>query len=273
MRKINYGLIVSDFDGTLIDDNQRVPQKVKKAIEEYVAAGGIFAVCTGRMTASILPRVRSLGLKGLVIAYQGTQISDIESGKLIKDGGFLWEEAAEICELIEGTGQFVNAYCGDTVFTDIPKDNVYLRQYERIVGIDAVSVKPISEHIRKNKLKCQKIASLISHKDRDWLYRFLKEKVGERFDVTCSAKVLVEVSPLGDTKGEALKYLASHYNIPMSKTVAIGDNLNDLSMVEAAAVGVATGNADEELKRRADLVSVTNNEGAVAEIIEKYGFA
>ena len=58
MRKINYKLIVSDFDGTLIDDNQKIPQKVRKAISEYVECGGVFAVCTGRMLCSILPRVR-----------------------------------------------------------------------------------------------------------------------------------------------------------------------------------------------------------------------
>ena len=56
--KINYGLIVSDFDGTLIDDNQNVPPHVKEAIDEYVSAGGIFAVITGRMPCCILPQVR-----------------------------------------------------------------------------------------------------------------------------------------------------------------------------------------------------------------------
>ena len=84
MKKINYKLIVSDFDGTLIDDNQQIPQKVVNAINEYVACGGIFAVCTGRMLRSILPRVRELGLKGLVIANQGAVIADIESGNVIK---------------------------------------------------------------------------------------------------------------------------------------------------------------------------------------------
>ena len=82
MNKINCGLIVSDFDGTLLSTRQTISDNVKNAINEYIAAGGIFAVCTGRMLASILPRVRSLGLKGLVVAYQGAVIADIESGKL-----------------------------------------------------------------------------------------------------------------------------------------------------------------------------------------------
>ena len=84
--------------------------------------------------------------------------------------------------------------------------------------------------------------------------------------------MLVEVSPLGDTKGAGIRFMASHYGIDIAHTVAIGDNLNDLSMIEAAGVGVAVGNAVRELKERADYVSATNNEGAVAEIIKRFGY-
>ena len=75
--KIKCGLIVSDFDGTLLTTRQTVPEDVRRSIDDYVAAGGIFAVCTGRMLASILPQGRALGLKGLVAASQGTVIADI----------------------------------------------------------------------------------------------------------------------------------------------------------------------------------------------------
>lgn len=51
MKKLNNRLIVSDFDGTLIDDNQQIPQSVRSAINEYVGAGGIFAVCTAECFA------------------------------------------------------------------------------------------------------------------------------------------------------------------------------------------------------------------------------
>ena len=274
MRKINCGLIVSDFDGTLIDDRQQILPCVKNAIDEYVASGGIFAVCTGRMLRSILPRVRALGLKGLVIAYQGTIIADIESGKLIKSGGLDYNDIAEICKHIEELGQTVNIYHGDELYTDIPKSNKYLQQYEKIVGIDAISVEgKLSNYVMEHKLFCQKVASLVHEKDRDALYTELKKRLGDRFDVTCSAKVLVEVSPIGDNKGEALKYLANHYNIPIEKTVAAGDNLNDLSMILAAGTGCAVANGEKELIKAADFVSVSNNDGAVAQIIEKFGFA
>ena len=273
MKEINYGLIVSDFDGTLIDDNQQILPEVRSAIKDYIACGGIFAVCTGRMTCCILPRVRELGLKGLVVAYQGTVISDIESGKILKYGGINSEGVAEICRNIKELGHQVNVYSGDDLYTDIPKDNEYLQRYERIVGIDAKYVEgDITEFVLNQKLFCQKVAILVAYEEQEALYTELCRRLGDKYDVTCSAKVLIEVSPLGDNKGEAVKFLANEFRIPIEKTVAVGDNLNDLSMVKVAGVGVAVGNATQALKNAADFVSVSNNEGAIAQVIEEFGF-
>ena len=271
--KINYGLIVSDFDGTLIDDRQRILPEVKEAIDRYIKAGGIFAVCTGRMLCSILPQVRALGLKGPVIAYQGTVIADIETGNVIKSGRMKYEEVSEICRNIEKLGYGINIYNGDNMYTDIPKENKYLVRYEKIIGVEAKHVDgKISDFVLKNKLDCQKVLSLVKEGEREFVYSELSRLLGHRFDVTCSASVLVEVSPMGDTKGEALKFLAKHYGIPIGKTVAVGDNLNDLSMIKAAGIGCAVSNATTQLKEAADFVSVSNNDGALAQIIYKYGF-
>ncbi len=274
MKELNCKLIVSDFDGTLIDDNQKIPIEVSVAIEEYVACGGIFAVCTGRMLRSILPQVRSLNLKGLVIAYQGTVIAEIESGKIIKFGGIDYKGIAEICKTLEELNEPINVYADDVLYTNIPKDNKYLQLYESIVNVQAEYVSGlISEFVTDKKLFCQKVAVLVMPERREELYGVLCERLGEKYDVTCSASSLIEISPLSDNKGEALKFLAAQYSVPLEKCVAIGDNLNDLSMIKAAGIGVAVGNATKALKDAADYVSVTNNEGAVAKIIKKYGFA
>ena len=274
MKKLNYKLIASDFDGTLIDDNQQISGKVRAAINDYVACGGIFCVCTGRMLRSILPQARDLGLKGLVVAYQGTIIADIESGRIIKTGGMEYTDVAHICSTLEELNQPINVYCGDTLYTNIPKDNPYLKTYERIVCVDAeYAGNKISEFVTRKKLFCPKVAVLVAPDEQEELYSKLVKLLGDKFDVTCSATVLIEISPLTDNKGEAVKYLAKYYGIPIEKTVAMGDNLNDLSMIKAAGLGVAVANATEKLKQAADFVSVSNNEGAVAQIIEKFGFA
>ena len=280
MREINKRLIVSDFDGTLATSQNEVPEEVCSAIQAYVESGGIFAVCTGRMLRSILPRVRKLNLKGLVVAYQGTMIAEIESGKIIKKGAMNYGDCAEICRYIEGLCSGaerlafgINIYSDEVLYTDIPRDNGHLKVYEEITGVTAESIDGLtSEFILKNKRDCQKVTCLVAPENREELYSKLLSKFGDRFDVTCSAQVLVELSPFGDTKGEALKFIANHYGIPMDSTVAVGDNLNDLSMIIAADTGVAVGNAVQGLKDRADFVTATNNECAVAKVIEKFGF-
>jgi hypothetical protein len=273
MKRLNAKLIISDFDGTLIDSNHKVSPNVRKVIDDYVKDGGIFAVCTGRMLASILPQVRELGLNGLVVACQGTVIADIKSGQLIRHGGFSCSQSAEICKVLEDMHAYVNAYADDVLITDIPKENKYLLEYEKITGIIAKHVDmPISEYILQNNIKCQKVASLCFPEEKIKLFNDLSGIFKSKYDVTYSADVLVEVSPAGDDKGNALKYLANHYNIDIKDTVAIGDNLNDLSMIQAAGVGVAVGNATQPLKDEADFITITNDEGAVAEVIKKFGY-
>lgn len=273
MKELNKRLIVSDFDGTLLTSNQTVPEAVRSAISEYVSAGGIFAVCTGRMLKSILARVRELGLKGLVVAYQGTVIAEIESGKILKKNCIKYADVAEICLYLESINQSMNTYSDEILYTDLPKTNVYLNMYERITGVEAESVNvPMSQFVSENNLDCQKVTCLVPPQNREPLYHNLLNKFGGEFDVTCSADVLVEISPPGDNKGSALKFIADYYSVPYTSAVAVGDNLNDLSMIQAAGVGVAVGNAVQQLKDAADFVAVTNNEGAVAQIIKKFGF-
>lgn len=274
MNKLNAKLIVSDFDGTLITSDQKILPAVREAIDGYVAAGGVFAVCTGRILPSILPRVRALGLEGLVIACQGTVIADIQSGKLVRCGGLEPGQAAEICAAIEEAKQSVNVYCGDDFYSDIPADNRFLKIYEDIIGVRAKHADvPLSRFVAERGAVCQKVASLCAPADRQPLYELLCRRFAGRYDVTCSAEVLVEVAPLGDTKGAALEFLAKRCGIDMSETVAIGDNLNDLSMIVAAGTGVAVGNAVDELKAAADFISLSNDEGAVAQVINKFGWA
>ena len=185
-----------------------------------------------------------------------------------------YEDVAEICRVLESLNQPINIYSDNLLYTDIEEGNEYLELYEKIVEVEAEHVcGKMSDFVKKEKLFCQKVAILVKSEERDELYNTLKERLGSRFDVTCSASVLVEVSPLGDNKGEALKYLADYYNIPLELTVAVGDNLNDLPMILVAGTGVAVGNAAPALKKAATFVSVTNNEGALAQIIEKFGFA
>lgn len=272
--KLRCELIVSDFDGTLANSENTVDEKVVAAINRYVDAGGIFAVCTGRILPSVLPRVRALGLKGLVVGCQGSVIADIESGKIIRDIALSGAQTAEVCAFLEELGAPINIYFSDGLYSNIEEGNVHLNTYEKITGVKALHTdKPLSVFAAECGNSFNKVAVLCAPKDREELYKKISARFSRKYDVTCSAQVLIEISPAGETKGAALKYLAAHYKIPIEKTCAVGDNLNDLSMLLAAGYGVAVGNACEELKRQAPYITVTNDEGAVGRVIEEFGFS
>ena len=267
-------LIVSDFDGTLANTANEVSEENVRAINNYVADGGIFAVCTGRILPSILPRVRNIGLKGLVIACQGSVIADIESGKIIRNYKLNSAQASYICSKLEELKTNILAHTDEGFYTDIPAGVDYLVHYERVTGITAKHAETsLSEHISGNNISCQKVATLVANEEQAALYEKLRNILGDEFEVVCSAKVLIEIVPKGENKGTALKYLSDYYNIPRELTCAIGDNLNDLPMIETAGYGVAVGNSPTSLKERAKYITVTNDENAIAKVIGEYGYA
>ncbi len=272
-RELNCKLIVSDFDGTLADSNNVVSEENVGAINSYVAAGGIFAVCTGRILPSILPRVRQIGLKGLVIACQGSVIADIESGRIIRNVKLNCRQTAYICKKLEEVGANVQVFTDEGFYTDIPAEAEHLKLYENITGITAMHTDvAVSEYVKRNDISCQKVATLMEHKDQAALYEKLCGIFGDEYEVTCSAKVLIEIIPVGENKGSALKYLSAHYKIERERTCAIGDNLNDLPMLQAACYGVAVGNCSPLLAKEVKYITVTNDENAVAKVIEDFGY-
>lgn len=88
--------------------------------------------------------------------------------------------------------------------------------------------------------------------------------------VTASAPTNLEIMDKNGHKGNGLKQMAAHFNIPIEDTVAIGDNFNDVPMLEAAGLSVAMGNAEEDVKKLCDVVTLTNNEHGVAHAIEQF---
>ncbi len=272
MKNVNYELIVSDFDETLANNDKQVPQDVVDAINEYEAAGGIFAVCTGRMLKSILIQVRKIGLKGIVVACQGTVIADIETGEIIRHIGLSCEETVYACRILEEYGLKLNVYSGDLLYSnvlDVKSDTVY---YQHSMGIYVKMIEGLmSGYVAANNMFCEKITVKIPNSELQSVYKIMTERLGDRFNITCSAGCLLELSPLNEHKGTALKWLAGHYAIPMEKTIACGNQLNDLTMIEAAGLGVAVANAVQPVKDAADIVTLTNNEGGVGKIIREYG--
>ena len=273
MRKIRYPLIISDFDGTLLRSDCMISERTRMAIEDYQRAGGKFAVCTGRPMNSILPRVKELGLKGLVSCFQGSVVVDIESGEFVVDGAISQNGALEICQFLETLDMHIHVYSLEGYYAN--KENALLRRYEELSGVKAkvVANMPLSQYIRLQNIVVRKVLVLVDPEERDEIYQMVFDRFGADYYVTSGASSVVEVIGKEYTKAMGIRCIANYYGVPVEKTVVAGDCLNDLPMLEAAGVGVAVKNAEDALKQLADVVMpFTNDEDAVAEIIEKFGY-
>ncbi|MBQ8375123.1 MAG: HAD hydrolase family protein, partial [Clostridia bacterium] len=183
MQKINYGLIVSDFDGTLVRKDGTISEKNRNAIEKYVAAGGKFAISTGRMPDGILNRARELGLKGMVCCCHGAIILDIESGKVIFDCAISHETTVKGCEKMEELGLHIHVHDLWDYYANM--DDALLARYENTVKAKARLVldKPISQFVKENKICAYKIMALVNESENGRIKTALSKQVFEGCDI------------------------------------------------------------------------------------------
>ena len=259
----------------LNSDDSFVPisEENKAAIAQYVAAGGAFAISTGRMPSGILSRAQELGLKGMVCCCQGAIILDIETGAVISEGRLSLDSTIVACKLMEELGLHIHVY--DLWDFYVNMDDWALKMYENAVKSKGKLVldQPLSEFIKEQGLCAYKLLAMVEPKDSERLLEELFKHEIDGCDYTKSADFLVEIINKNYSKGTAVEFLANYYGTSKARTIAIGDQRNDLSMLEVAGLGVAVKNADEALKTSADYVSAyTNDENAVADIIYRFGF-
>ena len=263
---MKYKIFISDFDDTLVRKDGTISEENQKAIEEYRKKGGIFVICSGRMTPAILPRAKELGLNGIVVSFQGAVITDLGSGKTLKNDAFEDKRAYEVIEKLEEFDFHTHIYTAEKMYCN--RDDAALKEYERICRVKAEIVENLSAFARREKLKIIKMVVFVE----DFQRRQTEELLSGCFPdcyVTSSAKYLVEVMPLGRNKGEAVRFLSNYYNVPSEQIAAIGDMSNDIPLVAAAGGKFAVVNAEEELKRIATVVPSCEDDG-VAYALRNY---
>ena len=270
MRKIKYKLVVSDFDGTLVKKDTTIGEISKKSIDEYIKNGGHFALCSGRMPSSILARARELGLKGIVGAYQGSVLMDIETGKVFVEGKLDFDLALEACKYLEEKDLHFHLYDFDKFYAR--RYNEYVKLYEIATGEKCGIDLNLSQLMVNTGLVPYKILIMAQEEDLPALFEDLQQKFGDRCYVTASSRHFVELCNKDYSKGTTLDFLTNYYGISMAETMAIGDQINDLPMLEKAGFGLAVKNCQAKLKEKVAVFDYTNEEDAVGRAIEKYAY-
>ncbi len=266
-----YSIIASDFDDTLLRSDDTISDFTRRTISDFTSRGGTFLISTGRMYRSALAQAKDLGLTGYLISYQGGMVNDIESGEQLLHRPMSTEDALFNLKLMEegGSGQ-IHVYNDDILYVKTRTE--YTAMYERACGVTAVETHAALQEVVKEQAFTPTKLMMMDYPER---CRALVDKLevlyGDRYYYCLSKPTFFEVALKGVSKGSAVEYVAGLLGKTLGDVIAIGDSLNDLPMIQAAGLGVAVGNALEDVKAAADLVGKTNDEDAVADIILRYG--
>ncbi len=256
-------LITTDLDGTLLRNDKSISKENLDAIEYFKENGGLFTIVTGRppvIVGKIYDIVRPNAPIG---CYNGGGIYDVEKGE------YLWKlelsrEALELVEYIDKEFPEMSIQLctfGDCYFC---KMNASMEKHLVSGGFPDIRC-----HYTEVKGTLAKV--LFADLSEENLFRLAdllnSHPIAPKFDFIRSDPEYYEILPKGVSKGNLMIKLAELMGIDKKKTIAVGDNDNDASMIKAAGVGFAVANASKAAKDVANYVTVSNEDHAIAKII------
>ena len=275
-------ILFTDLDGTLLDDEKNISARDMDAIRGMIAKGHKFVITTGRPLVSakkIAERYGFLGAGFYLVSFNGGLIYDCGSGESILTRRISVDDVKFIMDAAFRAGMHAHTYAGDLVVSE--HETEQLKTYCRLMQMDYVVVSDIREYfgssssvplnvVVKPPIKVNIITPFEHSGLVDFRTEMRKTTAGKLFDVFSKPEML-EFSDLKSNKGDAVRFMADFYGIPVADTIAVGDEENDCPMIEAAGVGVAVANASQVAKDIADYVTQNdNNHSALAEVIEKF---
>lgn len=258
-------MVVTDLDGTARSRARGITDGVRAAVTEARARGVRVCVATGRMWRSAAPWVRALGADSPAILYNGGQVFDFAAGRVLYERRLPAAVAREALALVARDPDVQpHLYLNDAVYVERP--HPLTDAYVADDGLTCEVVPALAPLLVADPHK----VLVIGAPDRiEALGRAVRES-GLPVHAVQSEPVYLEILPAGISKGTALVELVRALDLATEEVIAVGDNWNDLEMIEAAGLGVAMGHAPAGVRARADHVCASADEEGLREVIERF---
>lgn len=263
-------LLCIDVDGTLLDSRKELPKENAEAVRYACQKGVAVAIASGRSVSGIEPYLSMLGTGRLGVCLNGGLIL---CGEIIHRTVMEEPQVMRVIDLAERYGS--------QIFLSAPGFNI-------TNGNLSPKLQELIDNgsLRSDYRYCRDFRELrkAAHEHRDEILKIAIKEIDEAnfaqmkqelldlnlFHVAKSDTYFVDINIKGSSKGQGVAVLARHLNIPMEQVMCIGDNENDLEMVQMAGTGVAMGNAVGAVKQAASYVARDNDCCGVAEAIYKF---
>ena len=265
---MTYKMIVLDLDDTLLRDDQTISERTKDALFQAQEAGVKVVLASGRPTYGMRWVAEELKLNqygSYILSFNGSKIIDCKTNEEKYSRTLSTETVQRLYDLSKREDVGILTYAEDAIIVE--ETNQFASIESDLTGLPVKVVPDFKEAITGPVVK----ALMLKEADRlvDVEKKLQTELDGE-LSVMRSKPFFLEFTQLGVTKGASLDYLIKPMGILPEEVIAIGDSYNDLTMIEFAGLGVAMGNAPQDIKEKADYVSSSNMEDGVAEVVEKF---
>ncbi len=256
-------LVATDIDGTILALDREFTDGVKECIRKLSDNGIKVVLVTGRMNAAAQLIAKKLNLDTPLVSYQGGLIKEGEH--TLYEQYLTEEQASKILKWAKEINIHVNFYNNDILYSE--SDNEEIKRYASSQNISYV-VKSL-DTIKKDKVN--KILA-INYNAPEEIDRYEEElpKIFPELYIVKSSPYFLEFSNKQASKYCAVKFLQKYWGLQDNEILTIGDQNNDIALLEAGGVKVAMGNATDKLKNVADYVTDTVYNDGFVKAIEKF---
>lgn len=257
--------IVMDMDGTLLAPDKGLTDYTLRVMAECQKRGIRLIPCSGRTHISMQPYVEQLQTGMPYIGSNGAEIVNADH-TLAQQLTLELDLTRELLAFFQKKGFYTHIY-GEEGFY-YAADCLYAQNYRRSSGLQGHEVGDLCAFVKK---PTPKILAVNDPAEVERLYPIACRLYEGRAIFAISEPHFLEVEPLGATKGEAVKRLAKmRGDIVPERTLAFGDSLNDMSLLQFTPNSVAMGNGRDELKQAAAWVCGPNTEDGLARFVEQH---
>lgn len=273
MREIK--MIGLDLDGTLLNREKKLTPYSEAVLKEAIRQGVTVLVATGRPLSGVPEFMREFPGMRYILTANGARIYDRKDGDHLLFCHLLSnEDASAVLDVFEEYDTLKDVYYDGVGYANRSEIDHLERYYHDPAMRDYIwktrkRVDNVRDKMKEYSFGMDKIQAVFARMDeREEAMKRLKETT--ELSVTGALTNNIEVNAKGVNKGNGLVELGGLLGIEREEIMACGDGLNDLVMLETVGFGVAMANGNEEVKERADYVTLTNEEDGVAKAIEKF---
>ncbi len=262
-------LLALDLDDTLLRRDLTISFRTRSVLKKAEGAGVIVVLASGRAPRAMDRYARELDLHkrpGYLVCNNGTSVLESHTGASVYEARLPTDAALSVYDLVEAEGLPVQVYEDDTIY--VSRRNEFADQDQKLTGFRQVVVENFRAMIASGRQKLVIPGDPMLLRPLEII---LKTYIGDRVTIFTSKPYFLEVLPPATGKGEALMIVASKLGIKREEVLAVGDSMNDESMIRWAGRGVAMRNGDDRMKAIASFVTArTNDEDGVADLVERH---